>query len=114
MALTVNILCTLAATSPANTPRKIVVARITGDSSYALAGEALVAADLGLTTIESMVSMGGCGPTGGGDTGRLAGWDRTAGKMLFYQAGTADSALNDSDSADDLSGVTVDILAVGY
>lgn len=114
MAMTVTILCTLNASGEGVNRRKLVVGKVVGDSSYASNGEALVAADFGLSVIESMVSIGGGCVTGGGDTGRVLSWDRTAGKAVVLQAGTADSPLNDSDSADDLSTTFFDVLVVGY
>lgn len=94
--------------------RRCILAQITGDSSYASNGEALTAASFGMGTLENIVSVGGACITGGGDTGRVFAFDRTAGKAVILQAGTADAPLNDSDSADDLSTTTFEVIAVGF
>jgi len=114
MALTVTPIVELAAGGRGVNKRRVILARVTGDNSYASNGEALTASSFGLNTLESIVSIGGSCVTGGGDTGRVSAFDRTAGKLVVLQAGTADSALNDSDSADDLSGITFEVIAIGF
>lgn len=114
MGLSVTPIVELQAGGAGQVKRRVILARITGDSAYASNGEALTASSFGLGTLESIVSTGGSCVTGGGDTGRVFAFDRTAGKLVVLQAGTADAPLNDSDSMDDLSGITFEVIAVGF
>jgi hypothetical protein len=100
--------------SAGDVSKKMVLARVTFDSSYPSNGEAVTAADFGLSSIDVIISIGASFATGGGDTGRVLAYDRTAGKLIVGQAGTADSPLNDSDNADDLSALTFDVIVIGY
>lgn len=88
--------------------RTAVVADITGDSSYAASGESLTAADLGLGRVDVVIPDGSA-------SGYTFKYDYNNAKLIAYFAdydAGADGALIDAGT-EDLSSVTVRILAIG-
>lgn len=89
--------------------RRIVIANITFDSSYATGGESLTASDLGLTTIDHVspgVSTGGY----------VTVYDHTNSKLLALYGdnnNAADGPLIDVASTTDLSAVVVRVQVTG-
>jgi hypothetical protein len=88
--------------------------KVTFDSSYATAGEAITAANVGLKTIWNVIVTG---PFYNADYTSAVDvrWNRTTGKLVAYwgNAGTA-SVSPEVSSTTDLSAYNGEIIVLGY
>lgn len=88
---------------------RLAIIDVTPDSSWLAAGEALVAADFGLTTLMAVI----CESKGG----YVFTYSRSAGKLLAYRAdydAVADGALIAVVDTTDISGIgAVRLVAIG-
>ena len=83
------------------------VARYTGPASYVTAGDAIAAADFALSRLDYLVI------SGGSEEGYVFSYDPSAGKILAFEAGADAAALDEVATDTDLSGSSVDVIAVG-
>lgn len=92
--------------------RRAVIATITFDSSYDTGGEALVASDFGLTSIDFV--LGAVAKNAAGTLGFTVVYDYTNKKLqaVWGNAGTA-SVLPEVTSTTDLSLYSVRLIAIG-
>lgn len=74
---------------------------ITFDNSYPTGGEAITAANFGMSSISSVIIV----PTGGT---RLFAWDKANSKILVYTALSTEAA-----NASDQSSVSIQVLVLG-
>ena len=83
---------------------------ITFDSSYPTGGEALTAADLGLSRVNQLISdQGGLGAA----DGRVIQYDRDNELLLAFESAGAAQAMAEVINATDLSDLTVRVTALG-
>lgn len=88
--------------------KRMVATEVTLDSSYPTGGEAITAAQLGLSRVDAVM----CST----NTGHVAQYDKTNAKIKMYYAdydAVADGALIQVPNTTDLSAVTVLCLAFG-
>ena len=85
---------------------RLAIYQVTFDNSYPTGGEALTAADLGLSSIEIM-------KTDGGDGGYVPQFDYANNKMLMFEAGADGAALDEVTATTDLSSVSFRIEVTG-
>ena len=91
---------------------KVKFVDVTFDSSYASGGESLTARDLGLQEVLIVLAE-----TAQDSDAYLVKYDKANAKLLcFVQAAGGDSVagLAQASALDDLSGVTVRLMAMGY
>ena len=81
---------------------KFIFASISGPTSYTTGGEDTIgASDFGLTEMLGLISLGGEGQY-------TVEWDKANGKISWYIAAVEEG------NTDNLSGITCNIIAVGY
>lgn len=85
--------------------RRQVVVRLTFDSSYPTGGEAIAAADLGLSRIDALFIQ----PT----SGYVFEYVASTGKIKAYLTGTSAAVLDEVANATNLSTVTATAFAIG-
>lgn len=90
----------------ASEPREVRAGRYTG-GTYVTGGEAVTAANFGLSRLDYLV-LGG-----GSEEGYVFSYDPSAGKVLAFEAGADGAALDEVGTDTDLSGSSVDCIAVG-
>lgn len=93
--------------------KRMVPVIITFDSSYVTGGEPITAALCGLTVLERIIFPGAMRLTAGGASGFLCSFDRTNNKIFVYKANGTTNLLEVANAVD-LSGYSVDALAIGY
>lgn len=82
--------------------------RYTGPASYVTGGDAVTAADFGMSRLDYLIVAGGS------EEGYVFSYDPSAGKVMAFDTGAvADAVLNQTASDADLSGSSVDVIAVG-
>ena len=93
---------------------KITLSTVVGGTSYTTGGDALTAANLGLTKVLFAIPLI-TAATGTNSAVTSAVYDVTNSKLLFYSSdGSAPDILAQVASTQNVSGVTVTILAFGY
>lgn len=75
--------------------------------TYTTAGEAVAAADFGLSRLDYLVL------SGTSEEGYCFGYDPSAGKVLAFEAGADGAALDEVGTDTDLSGSVVACIAIG-
>ncbi|MCB7129662.1 MAG: hypothetical protein J3T61_09010 [Candidatus Brocadiales bacterium] len=96
--------------SPQDSKSLITVTKVTFDSSYPTGGEAIVAANLGLTTLREVLAVQTIAPVVADFTVR---WDR-ANSKLFISEEDGTSGINaQAGSASDMSAIIALITAIG-
>ena len=92
--------------------KAFVRARVTFDTSYVTGGMALTAANLGLSTIDSLVVIPSTPQTATSNV--YVTWSRTAGTLMaFTSNGAAAALLLEFTSTGSLSTLQVEVLAYG-
>ena len=87
---------------------KVRRAKVTFDSSYDSGGEAVTAADFGLSTLVAVIPVGG-------PVGYSVQFDPANSKLVTYRTGTsANTVLNETTAAVNLSAVSYYVVAIGY
>jgi hypothetical protein len=110
MALTVAVTRTIIGKASALKGYKVVLADITFDDSYATGGEAIVAADLGLTSLELLIVN-----PAPGTTTYLPVWDSANAKIKVYNSAGDGDAFDEAASMDDVEAIGVfKAVAFGY
>jgi hypothetical protein len=95
--------------------RRIVIADIVFSGNYATGGEAITAANLGLTRIDFLISAP-VSAADAGTTGTPVRYDHSTGKMQHFEslAVAAANPLGEKDNAEAyVSGTKVRVMAVG-
>jgi len=86
--------------------RRIGLIKITGDDSYSAGGYAISPSDLSLKSeIEALIPFDDF-------SGQVPVWDVDNQKLKFYETGTTDAGLDETDA--DLSSVAGFFLYIGY
>lgn len=80
--------------------------RYTG-GTYTTGGEAVTAANFGLSRLDYLVI------SGGSEEGYVFSYDPSASKVLAFEAGADGAALDEVGTDTDLSGSSVDCIAIG-
>lgn len=96
-------------------PYRVKVSNVTFDNSYPTGGEPLTAAQLGLTTILSVICEQGVTATR--TTAITAYYDVAASKLVAYRidgSPAGQAAIPEVASTTDLSTFTVRLIAIGY
>lgn len=86
--------------------QRVVEGTATFDSSYATGGESFAPSSIGLVAIDRIFFEQG-------EDGYLFFWDSANEKIKIFESGTASAALDEQDSAADMSGVVVRFRAYG-
>lgn len=86
-------------------PLRMVIKRVTFDSSYVTGGEPLTAANLGLASVVAAFATGA--------TGYKFGYDTTNSKLLAYRSGASGTAFAEVGNTVDLSAIVCTIVAFG-
>lgn len=96
----------MATISYTDEPRTAKFGRYTG-GTYVTAGETVAASDFALSRLDYLII------SGGSEEGYVFSYDPSAGKVLAFEAGADGAALDEVASDTDLSGSSVDVIAVG-
>jgi len=92
--------------------QRVVMSEITLDTDYPDGGYALTAANFGFSTaIKKVYPLNAAGATGADSTIYDGVWDKTASKLRVHVAATGVEA---ADGLDGLTGLVLQVLAVGY
>ena len=94
--------------SPQDTKSLITVTKITFDNSYPTGGEAIVAANLGLTTLREVISVLTLAPL---FSEKIVTWDRANSKLTIGVEGAA--IFVEAGSASDQATVIALVTAIG-
>ncbi len=94
--------------SPQDTLSLLTFTKVTFDSSYPTGGEAIVAADLGLTTLREVISVLTLAPL---FSEKIVTWDRANSKLTIGVEGAA--IFVQAGSASDQSSVIALVVAIG-
>lgn len=88
--------------------RVVRLVRLTGPASYATGGEALAAANFGLSRLEGLILSG---PATNATTGiKFAAYNYTTGKLMWF---TDPGIMVEETATTDLSAYTLDAVAFG-
>lgn len=90
--------------------RQMTLVKATFDDSYDAGGDALVAADCGMTRIDAVIVLG-LAVASDGLTSAAVSYDHSAGKLQGFIS--ADAAVNDEAGETDLDGLSVRLLILG-
>lgn len=85
-------------------------ARVQFDTTYPAGGEAFVAADLGLATVDNLQVT--VDKQIGATTANYASWDRANSKLQLFESGASGDALIETNLADS-SAVILNVVAYG-
>ena len=96
--------------SPINTKSLITVTKVTFDSSYPTGGEAIVAANLGLTTLREVIAVQTIAPLVADFTAK---WDRANSKLFISEEDGTSGVNAQAGSASDMSAVIALVTAIG-
>ena len=91
------------------TPLKLTVTKVTFDSSYPTGGEAIVAADLGLTVLREVIAVLTLAPL---FSEKIVTWDRANSKLAIGVEGAAIFA--QAANASDQSAVKCRVTLIGH
>lgn len=92
--------------------QRMTLATVTFDSSYPTGGEALVAADFGLTKIEAVIPAG---PARSSTPEALpVSFDAANDKLLAFRVDQADDVFEQVPDTTNLSAYSVVLMALGY
>lgn len=87
--------------------RRVVVSKVTLDSSYPTGGESIDVNDLGLEEAEAVL-------TSATENGYVPAWDYTNAKLQMFEAGADGAALDEVGDTTDLSAEVVTVVFLGH